>query len=143
VWASYNTYVDDVSELQHYGSDFKYKVGVNQTTNEYGYCPSIFSNEVTLRQKPTIWIPNAFRPIGSQNKVFKPVTSFVSADTYKFVIYNRYGQTMFQTTNPNEGWEGRLSNGDFAPAGIYVYKIEFVDTSDELFITNGTVTLFY
>lgn len=143
VWASYNTYVDDVSELQHYGSDFKYKVGVNQTTNEYGYCPSIFSNEVTLRQKPTIWIPNAFRPIGSQNKVFKPVTSFVSADTYKFVIYNRYGQTMFQTTNPNEGWEGRLSNGDFAPAGIYIYKIEFVDTSDELFTTNGTVTLFY
>lgn len=143
VWASFNTYTDDVSELQYFGSDFKYKVGVNQSNNEFGYCPASFSNEVTLRQKPTIWIPNAFRPIGSQNKVFKPINSFVSSDTYKFAIYNRFGQIVFQTTNPNEGWEGRLSNGDYAPAGIYIYVIEFIDTSDELFSTNGTVTLFY
>jgi gliding motility-associated-like protein len=143
VWSAYNTYVDDVSELQHFGSDFKYKVGINQTTNEYGYCPASFSNEITLKQKPTIWIPNAFRPIGSQNKVFKPINSFISAETYRFVIYNRYGQIVFQTTDPNEGWEGRLSSGDYAPAGVYVYKIEFIDNSDEPFVTNGTVTLFY
>jgi gliding motility-associated-like protein len=143
VWSAYNSYVDDVSELQYYGSVFKYKVGVNQTTNDYGYCPASFSNEVTIKQKPTIWIPNAFRPVGSQNKVFKPINSFISASTYTFVIYNRYGQIVFQTTNPNEGWEGRLPNGEYAPAGVYAYKIEFIDNSDEPFITNGTVTLFY
>lgn len=143
VWAAYNTYMDDVSELQSFGSDFKYKVGIYHSTNEYGYCPTSLSNEVTLRQKPTIWIPNAFRPIGSQNKVFRPITSFVSPDSYKFVIYNRQGQLVFQTKDPGEGWEGRLFNGDYAPAGVYIYMIEFIDTSDELFSTNGTVTLFY
>ena len=142
-WAAYNTYMDDVSELQSFGADFKYKVGVYHSTNEYGDCPTSLSNEVTLRQKPTIWIPNAFRPIGSQNKVFRPITSFVSPDSYKFVIYNRQGQKVFETKDPGEGWEGRLANGEYAPAGIYIYQIEFIDTSDELFSTNGTITLFY
>ena len=143
LWSAYNSYVDDVAELHQFGADFKYKVGVNQKINEYGFCPISLSNEITIRQKPTIWIPNAFRPIGSINKVFKPINSFVSADTYSFVIYNRIGQIVFQTTNPNEGWEGRLSNGEFAPAGVYIYKIQFLDTSDEIFITNGTVSLIY
>lgn len=143
LWSSYNTYLDDVAELSQFGADFKYKVGVNQSTNQFGYCPPSLSNEITIKQKPTIWIPNAFRPVGSQNKVFKPINSFVSVDTYSFIIYNRLGQIVFQTTNPNEGWEGRLSNGEFAPAGVYIYKIEFIDTSDEIFITNGTVSLIY
>lgn len=143
LWSSYNTYLDDVAELSQFGADFKYKVGVNQSSNQFGYCPPSLSNEITIKQKPTIWIPNAFRPVGSQNKVFKPINSFVSVDTYSFVIYNRMGQIVFQTTNPNEGWEGRLSNGEYAPAGVYIYKIEFIDTSDEIFITNGTVSLIY
>lgn len=143
LWSAYNTYVDDVAELHQFGADFKYKVGVNQNSNDYGFCPPSFSNEVTIKQKPTIWIPNAFRPIGSINKVFKPINSFVSPDTYSFTIYNRYGQIVFQTTNPNEGWEGMLSNGEYAPAGVYVYKIQFIDTSDEIFITDGTVSLIY
>jgi gliding motility-associated-like protein len=143
LWSSYNSDIDDVAELHQFGSDFKYKVGVNQITNEFGFCPISMSNEVTIKQKPTIWIPNAFRPIGSINKVFKPINSFVSADTYTFVIYNRIGQIVFQTTNPNEGWEGRLSNGEYAPSGVYIYKIQFLDTSDEIFITNGTVSLIY
>lgn len=50
---------------------------------------------------------------------------------------------VFQTKDPGEGWEGRLANGEYAPAGIYIYQIEFIDTSDELFSTNGTITLFY
>lgn len=143
VWASYNTYVDDVSDLHMFGSDFKYKVGVAQTTNQFGFVPPSFSNEVVVKQKPTIWIPNAFRPVGSKNSVFKPMNSFVSADTYTFEIYNRMGQLVFRSTNPNDGWDGRLSNGEYAPAAVYVYKIQFIDNSDELFVTHGTVTVVY
>ncbi|HPB58091.1 MAG TPA: gliding motility-associated C-terminal domain-containing protein, partial [Bacteroidales bacterium] len=143
VWASYNTYVDDVSELHMFGSDFKYKVGVSQSANQFGFVPPSFSNEVVIKQKPTIWIPNAFRPVGSKNSIFKPMNSFVSADTYIFEIYNRMGQLIFRTTNPNEGWDGRLSDGEYAPASVYVYKIQFIDNSDELFVTHGTVTVVY
>ena len=143
VWASYNTYVDDVSDLHTFGSDFKYKVGVSQTTNQFGAVPPSFSNEVVVKQKPTIWIPNAFRPIGSKNSIFRPMNSFVSADTYTFEIYNRMGQLVFRSTNPNDGWDGRLPSGDYAPAAVYVYKIQFIDNSDELFVTHGTVTVVY
>lgn len=73
------------------------------------------------------FVPNAFTPNGDGlNDIFKPgYKCYFSA--YSFQIYNRWGQVVFSTHNPLEGWDGRL-NGLNQPLGTYVWEISFYDT---------------
>ena len=52
------------------------------------------------------------------------------------VIYNRWGQLIFETTNPAEGWDGKD-----APAGIYTWTITYSDYLGKVSKLRGSVTL--
>ena len=39
-------------------------------------------------------------------------------------IYNKWGQEIFQSTDMNEGWDGKI-NGKTAPLGVYVYLVTY------------------
>lgn len=136
----YNTYIDDVAELYLYGSDFIYKVAANTDQNTMGEFPPSFSNEISIKQKPTTFIPNSFKGVGGSNRVFMPINSFVSTEQYIFIIYDRGGGVVFQTNDPYEGWDGTI-NGKEAPLGVYVYKIEYYNSEGELYSKVGTVNL--
>ena len=97
------------------------------------------SNEACARQHPNVFMPNAFMPEGVNN-IFKPVTVYVQADSYLFQIYNRWGQRIFETTDPNEGWNGSHS-GKEDPQGAYVYYVSFVSSNGETYSKSGSVTL--
>ena len=47
-------------------------------------------------------------------------------DTYNITIYNRFGQIVFQSSNPNECWDGQYENEN-APHGVYSYYISYQD----------------
>lgn len=73
------------------------------------------------------FIPSAFTPnIDTLNEVFIPkgCTSIIS--TYKFTIYNRWGEQLFETGDVNTGWNGKFHN-EFCPTGVYVYIIRYKD----------------
>lgn len=135
-----NTYHDDVSALFEGGSKFKYYVAAQPTTDEYGFDDVSFSNEVMLQQMPNTYIPNAFSPRLSFNNVFMPVNTFVSSENYTFAIYSRFGDLIFMTRDPNEGWDGTV-NGNRAPFGVYVYKLTYMMPDRSLYEKTGTVTL--
>jgi hypothetical protein len=52
------------------------------------------------------------------------------------VIYNRWGQLIFETTNPAEGWDGKN-----APAGLYSWVISYSDMVGKVAKIRGGVTL--
>ncbi len=91
-------------------------------------------------QPPTLYLPNAFRPLGANNPVFRPVNSFVSLDSYQFCIFTRTGELVFLTTNPQEGWNGRI-NGVLAPMNVYVWIVQYKTPDGTLMERTGTVTL--
>ena len=64
-----------------------------------------------------------------------------TAEDYTFSVYNRWGQLLFQTTNPSEGWDGRAKN-EFAAHDTYIYSIEyrFAEFPDPL-VEYGSVAL--
>lgn len=97
------------------------------------------SNEDCARQHPNVFVPNAFMPEGVNN-VFKPITVYVQADSYLFQIYDRWGNRIFETNDPNQGWNG-AANGKENPQGAYVYFISFVSSSGDTYTKRGTVTL--
>ena len=97
------------------------------------------SNEACAKQHPNVFMPNAFMPEGVNN-VFKPVTVYVEANSYLFQIYSRWGERVFETTNPNDGWNGS-HGGKKDPQGAYVYYVQFVSSDGQTYSKSGSVTL--
>ncbi len=76
-----------------------------------------------------VYVPNSFTPNGDgKNDIFKPVAGQELAD-YNLVIYDRWGNLMFQTNDINQGWDGRLYGKD-APVGVYVWRISYISAFD-------------
>lgn len=137
---NFNTYVDDVSGLFSFGSDFEYYVEAVEETNSYGFSDRSRSNRITLKQMPTTYLPNAFTPNGLNNKVFMPINSFVSTTNYSFSIFSRNGELIFQTIDPYTGWDGTCL-GKYAELGVYVYLIKYIYPDGTPYEKIGTVTL--
>jgi gliding motility-associated-like protein len=57
-----------------------------------------------------------------------------------FRIFNRWGQKVFETTDIDEGWNGRF-NGNLQPMGVYVYMVEAVTNTGRVFNKQGNITL--
>jgi gliding motility-associated-like protein len=75
-----------------------------------------------------IYVPNAFTPDNNNlNQNFLPVlTQGYEPGTYKMLIFNRWGEIVFETVNPEEGWNGSLNgDGKLVPDGVYVYQLNY------------------
>ena len=69
-------------------------------------------------------VPNAFTPNNDElNDVFK-VSFGCMVKTFNLIIYNRWGEIVFETYKSNQSWDGS-SNGNQVPGGMYAYKLEF------------------
>jgi len=74
---------------------------------------------------PGFWLPNAFSPGNDGiNDIFRPVTQRTTLEPYKFLIYNRWGQLIFSSTNPDNGWDGTYL-GNQCDAGLYNYVVQY------------------
>ena len=86
-----------------------------------------------------IILPNAFTPNGDgHNDLFRALGKCLV--TVHMVIYNRWGQLVFESYNKHDGWNGK-DNGEDAALGVYIYQIEAVNLLGEKFYQKGNVTL--
>lgn len=77
----------------------------------------------TLPCEDCVWLPNAFSPGGDgKNDLFRAVLRCL-VQSFEMKIFNRWGQIIFQTINPNEGWDGNFL-GTQQPVGVYYYYIK-------------------
>ncbi|MEO5572016.1 MAG: gliding motility-associated C-terminal domain-containing protein [Bacteroidia bacterium] len=133
-------YRDDVIGYYTNEGQFCYKIeAVERTLNVFGFKDSSFSNEVCNWQIPITYVPNAFTPYGN-NPVFTPSNVFVDMSNYSFVVFDRWGQKVFETNDPKKGWTGSYKNHD-APAGVYVYLLQYFANNGTEVKKRGTVTL--
>lgn len=131
------TYLDDVENFSTSAGTFCYYVESIGNTGNIGN-----SNISCIRQQTHIYVPNGFRPESGieENKVFKPVAVFIDPANYKLLIYNRWGKKVFESNDPNKGWDGK-SLGEDQPLGIYAYVLQYVDNNGVLFQKAGSITL--
>jgi gliding motility-associated-like protein len=87
----------------------------------------------------TVNFPNAFSPDGDRhNDLFKPIF----AGYHRFHIFrvaNRWGQTVYESTNDKMQWDGTF-NGVPQDVGVYYYYIKF-DCGGNTMEQTGDVTL--
>lgn len=132
---------DDVSMELDLPGDFCYRVrAIDSQTGPSGNQNYALSNTFCLTQEPVIWTPNSFM-VGGFNDTFKPVISFADSTAFQMEIFNRWGQTIFSTTDASLGWDGSLESGEFAPEGSYGYFIRVQDGAGRKFDETGLVYL--
>lgn len=91
------------------------------------------------------YVPNTFTPDNdSYNQTFQPV--FHSGyDPYDFelLIFNRWGEIIFESHNADIGWDGTYGEGtEIVADGTYTWKIEFKTiANDERKVVSGLVNL--
>ena len=89
---------------------------------------------------PTGFSPNAPNAV---DRVFLLNSYGIRAEGYHLAIYSRWDDLVFEVQNVVAGWDGRMPNGSFASAGIYVWVFNFTDFLGRKHVQTGTVTLVY
>ena len=86
------------------------------------------------------YIPNVFNPNGV-NTEFRPYTSNEELiSSYDLIIFDRWGNLIFESKNFTEGWKGTRKNKE-VPAGVYTYIIKSTQISGKILNYAGTVQL--
>ena len=89
--------------------------------------------------------PNGFSPNApnSVDQVFLLNSEGITPEGYHFTVLSRWNDVVFETKGEIKGWDGRMINGTFAPAGAYVWILNFTDFLGRKHQQTGTVTLVY
>jgi gliding motility-associated-like protein len=108
---------------------------VQQIVGNTFNCFDTFNSIVRVGIGYYLHIPNAFTPDQNGiNEVWKP--SLRGVKTYRLRIFNRWGQMVFKSDNPQEGW-----TGEGAPQGTYIVEVSIINAYDERITEKGTITL--
>ncbi|MFW5756959.1 MAG: gliding motility-associated C-terminal domain-containing protein, partial [Tangfeifania sp.] len=89
--------------------------------------------------------PSAFSPNAAleEDREFRIYSEGVVDKGYQLLIFNRWGEVIFESNSQQNGWDGKMKNGNFAPAGVYTWVITYFDFLDQKHKQQGTVTLLF
>jgi gliding motility-associated-like protein len=69
-------------------------------------------------------MPTGFTPNGDNlNDIFKPIGEGIDPKNYLFMVFNRWGEKLFETDDLNIGWDGKY-NGNPVQTDTYIWKIK-------------------
>lgn len=107
-------------------------VDVTLVANNFGNCADTITKQLFIKEELIYYVPNTFTPDGDKfNQTFSPV--FVSGfDPKDFVmlIYNRWGELIYETHDHSIGWDGTYQN-QLVQDGVYTYVFRFKRKEDD------------
>ncbi len=126
--------------------EVQYKVLALSNDGGNGEAGISISNITSVTVKTNLLVPNAFTPgnPGSSgvDHEFKPLMDFGPRE-YIMMVVDRGGRKLFETTNPDDGWDGTFQNGEYVNEGVYVYYIQYTDYTGLTRSLTGNVTVLY
>jgi len=94
-------------------------------TNSMG-CTSTATQKINVLNRCLILVPGAFTPNNDGlNDCLYPLNGYRSSSLW-FIVYNRYGQVMFETRDPAKRWDGKFK-GQTADPGTYIWILHYTD----------------
>ncbi len=108
-------------------------------------CVDDTSIVIVVNPDVVLYVPNAFTPgadaLNDLFHIFLPPTG-VDFSTFNLVIFDRWGEQIYKTTDVNQFWNGSKNNsGETLKQDVYVYKITFKDEKKKSYEKVGHVTL--
>jgi gliding motility-associated-like protein len=96
-----------------------------QVSNQLG-CMDTTSQVIVVEHDPVVFIPNAFTPDGDglNNEFTAVFPENMKLASYEMYIYDRWGELVFYSLDPKQGWDASLAGFD-APDGVYSYLVKY------------------
>lgn len=106
-------------------------------------CPDSICYDVIIDEDFAVYIPNSFTPNeDGMNDIFYVYGNDIDPEIYELMIFNRWGELIFETNDMYEGWDGTEGGLD-VPIGIYIWKLKTEAKSQEKYFERiGHVNLF-
>ncbi len=110
-------------------------------------CKDTLCQEIFMESVLQVFVPNSFTPDfedgNDLNDVFLPIVTGHDPDRYKLWIMNRWGDTVFYSTDSQQAWTGNFNGGStYVANDTYVWHIECYELdSNEMQVYQGTVTI--
>ena len=124
----------------------EFEVGTYEVTlTEYSSfgCENTVAHLIQVLEDEMLFAPTAFTPNGDP---YNPdwgvhVEGFLTGE-FSLMVFNQWGEIVWQTTDPTARWDGTYLNGVLAPSDLYVWYLKARDQiNDEIFEFTGYVTL--
>jgi PKD repeat protein len=114
---------------------------IMQAETDFG-CIDTISSKVKIIPF-SFFVPNAFRPDSDipENRIFLPIREGIDPEKYRFEIFNRVGSVVFETRDPEAGWDGKMPNGNTGGPGVYVWIVKYDDIQGYYHLQKGAVML--
>ena len=132
-------YLTNISSLNPTASPITtttYYLSVNSTHN----CGSAIDSAV-LKVNNSFFIPNALAPSATGNLDVSTLKVYGSVKSAVMMVYNQWGQLIFQSDNATiKGWDGSY-NGNAQPSGVYVYTVKITYYDNKTETKSGSINL--
>lgn len=138
-----STFTDFMGDVITASDKTNYYVrAIEASAGNDGKVQTALSTRASIKRETVIFIPNAFTPRAAEgdNNIFKPTCYFVRQGSYVMRIFNRQGGLLFESNDPEIGWDGTFK-GEFCHPNTYVYIIEFINSDGEKEVRKGTFAL--
>jgi gliding motility-associated-like protein len=87
-----------------------------------------------------LFVPNAFSPNNSTKNDSHCIYGTDCVSSMTFNIYDRWGNTVFESTDPNACWDGTY-NGQALDPAVFVYRLSATLSNTEVVKKQGNITL--
>ncbi|MDO9552201.1 MAG: PKD domain-containing protein [Rhodonellum sp.] len=125
------------SPVHVYGKKGVFQVSLT-ITNAFG-CEDVFELDLPITKSYRIMFPTGFTPASMENQFFRPKTKGIVK--MELLVFNLWGELIFKSEDLNSlGWDGR-KNGELAPVGNYVYRVNLESIDGEKITESGKFTL--
>lgn len=107
-------------------------------------CSDTITKIIVVGEDFGIYVPNSFTPNGDGwNDIFQPKGHGIVK--YQLMIFDRWGEMIFETKNFEQGWDGKhhrgIDYGTYCKDDVYVWKINLVNVFGKSHELKGHVTL--
>jgi gliding motility-associated-like protein len=100
-----------------------------------------FVDYISVIADGQVYVPNAFSPNNDKiNDQFKPDGFGVIVDDYEFKVYDRWGELIFESHDPEVGWDGTYNTKE-CPEDTYVWSVQGRYVNHQGMRKKGTVIL--
>jgi len=116
---------------------------IKMIVNDKFLCTDTLEDFVFVYRDFSLFMPNAFSPNGDgKNEVFVPFGQIHSLASYSLTVFDRWGAKIFNSSDPEVGWNGRFNNtGKDVPSGVYIYDLNYKVGNKPEFHERKMVTL--
>ena len=136
-----NTFSNELSPIHTYENAGFYDVQLKVVDNNG--CQDSIQKSLLVKSDLLFYVPDAFTPNGDgDNDMFGPEGFMVDKwQSYHLKVWSKWGELIFESTDVNQLWDGKIKSSLYAPNDTYVWSIRINDELGKQTHHTGTVNL--